>query len=154
MEQKNPQPEASARLRSLLKEAGLVSFRVDSLRRGLSYRGRSREWLIVAALTADWLHIYTLVCNTPEEAGLRARLFETTMCANTTMTLAKFATPAQGLVLEIDYRAEHLDAMVLRNLLGHLYWVAEEHYPKVFRIVSGDETLQALESTLSTSEAA
>jgi hypothetical protein len=154
MEQKNPQPEASARLRSLLKEAGLVSFRVDNLRRGLSYRGRSREWLIVACLTAEWLHVYTLVCDIPEEAGLRARLFETTMRANTAMTLTKFAAPPQGLVLEIDYRAEHVDAMVLRNLLGYLHWAAEEHYPKVFRIVSGDETLKALESTLSSSEAA
>jgi hypothetical protein len=154
MEPNNPQSEASARLKNLLKEAGLVSFRLDRLRRGLSYHGRSREWLIVAGLSPDWLHIYTLVCDIPEEAGLRTRLFEATMQANTAMTLTKFAARPAGLVLEIDYRSEHLDATVLGNLLGHLFWAAEEQYPKIFRIVSGDETLKALESSLSSSAAA
>jgi hypothetical protein len=154
MEDKNPQPEASARLKTLMKEAGLASFRLDPVRRGLSYHGRTRQWFIVAALTADWLHISTVVCNVPEEAGLRAQLFEATMRANTSMMLAKFVARPDGLVLEIDYRAEHLDASVLGNLLGFFYWTAEEQYPKIFRIVSGDETLCALESKLSTSEAA
>lgn len=150
----NPQSEASARLKQLLKEAGLTSIRIDAVRRGILYRGRSREWLIVAGLNAQWLHLYTIVCNIPDEAGLRLRLFESTLRSNTEMTLAKFAAPPAGLVLELEYRAEHLDAPVLANLLGHLYWAAEARYPKVFRIVSGDETLNALESKLSSSEAA
>jgi hypothetical protein len=75
------------------------------------------------------------------------------MRANAAMTLTKFVA-GPGLCLDIDYRAEHLDAAVLANLISHLHWVAEEQYAKVFRIVSGDETLRELETKLETSEAA
>jgi hypothetical protein len=86
--------------------------------------------------------------------GLRYRLFEATMRANAAMTLTKFVVGPAGLCLDIDYRAEHLDAAVLANLVVHLHRAAEEQYSKVFRIVSGDETLRELETKLETSEAA
>lgn len=146
MESKNPQSEASARLKTLLKDSGLTSYRLNAISRFVPYAGRLRGWTVVAALTPDWLHTHTFVCKIPNEPGLRARLFDSVMVGNTAMSLAKFTARPEGLVLEIDYRAEHMDAAVLANLLGYLYATAEEHYPKIFRIVSGDETLDALES--------
>jgi hypothetical protein len=53
------------RLKSLLKEAGLKSFRLDATDRAIAFPGRSREWLVVARLNADWLHLYTYICNIP-----------------------------------------------------------------------------------------
>ncbi|MFZ1123600.1 MAG: hypothetical protein WAN59_00475 [Candidatus Baltobacteraceae bacterium] len=153
MDDTNPQSEPAIRLKSLLKEAGLKSARLDSTRRGIAFPGRAREWLVVARLNQNWLHLYTFVCNIPEEPGLRARLLEETMHANAALTLVKFVA-GPGLCLEIDYRAEHLDASVVGNLVSLLYHAAEEQYPKVFRIVSGDETLRELETSLEVSEAA
>jgi hypothetical protein len=154
MESKNPQSEASARLKALLREAGFTSYRLNAMARIVPYHGRSREWMVVAAMSPDWLHTHSFVCKIPSETGLRARLFESAMHANAAMGLGKFTVRPEGLVLEIDYRAEHIDAQVLRRLLDYFFATSEEHYPKVFRIVSGDETLHALESNLAISAAA
>jgi hypothetical protein len=154
MESKNPQSEASARLKTLLKEGGLTSYRLNAISRFVPFQGRLRGWTIVAALTPDWLHTHTFVCKLPSEPGLRARLFESAMHANAAMGLGKFTARPEGLVLEIDYRAEHIDALVLRRLLDYFLATAEEHYPKIFRIASGDETLDALESNYATAAAA
>ena len=75
------------------------------------------------------------------------------MDMNRQMPLSKFIS-SSGLVLEIDYRADHLDADVLGNLIGLLHANAETHYPKIFRIVSGDETLEKLEQHMLHTEAA
>ncbi len=136
-----------------MKAAGLKSFRLDATRRGLMYSGRTREWVIIVRLDDEWLHAYTVLCDVPREAGLRARLFEATMNANAAGMLAKFGANSQ-LILELEYRAEHLDPSVLGNLTGFLYTMAEQHYPKIFRIVSGDETLDALAETLTLPETA
>ncbi|MBV9645843.1 MAG: hypothetical protein JO043_00085 [Candidatus Eremiobacteraeota bacterium] len=64
------------------------------------------------------------------------------------MNLAKFATVGKSLVLEADYRSEHVDEDVLPQLLTFLVTIAEEQYPAIFRIISGDETLDALEASL------
>ncbi len=154
MDSTNPQPEPTSRLKSLLKEADLKSFRLDARLRGILFQGRSREWLLRAGLNENWLHVYTVVCGIPEEPGLRARLFETLMTTNASLTLAKFVAGPGGLVLEVDYRAEHVDAAVLRNVVSHVHWIAEEQYPKIFRIVSGDEVLRELGTQLAPPEAA
>jgi hypothetical protein len=154
MDATNPQPEPATQLKNLLKEAGLQSCRIDAARRAMVFPGRLREWLVLARLTADWLHLYTFVCSVPDQPGLRARLFEEMMRTNAATSLTKFVAGLPGLCLEIDYRAEHLDADTLGNLVGLFIVTAEEHYPKVFRIVSGDETLRELASQLETSEAA
>jgi hypothetical protein len=153
MDNRNPHPNPTVRLKALLKESGLKSFRLDTTRRSITFSGRHREWMVVARLNENWLHLYTFVCDIPAETGLRARIFETAMQANATTTLAKFGAGA-GLHLEIDYRAEHLDATVVSNLVSYLHYTAEEHYPRIFRIVAGDETLHQLESSMQPSEAA
>ncbi len=154
MDDKNSQPEPALRLKTLLKEAGYKSFRLDATGRAIAFPGKLREWLFVAHLNPNWLNLYTFVCELPAEAGLRGRLLETALRANAALTLVKFGIGAPGLCLEIDYRAEHLDTSLVGNLVGHLYHLAEEQYPKIFRIVSGDETLKALETGLKESEAA
>lgn len=142
--------EASNRLKQLLKDAGFVSYRLDNGVRGLAFPGRAREWLFVVRLTADWCYVWTYMCELPQEPGLRARLLSWAMDENGRLTAVKFSAGAgTRLVLEIEDRAEHVDAPTLANVVRFLHASAEEAYPKVFRIVSGDETLAALETSLS-----
>jgi hypothetical protein len=149
-----PNTDPSVRLKSLLREAGLKSTRLRGGERNIPFIGRTREWMYVARMDADWLNLYVMVCALPEEAGLRARLFQTVAALNAKMRLAKFSEAGGRLILEVDYRAEHLDGMVLKNLVGLLHAVAEEHYPRIFRVVTGDEVLDALAPQLAAPEAA
>ncbi len=134
----------SLRLATLLKESNTTSFRLDATRRIVTIGGRTREWSFVCNIANEWLHIYTYVCEIPAAAGLRAELLDAAMQANEPMSLAKF-TKGAGLFLELQYRDEHLDAAVLHGLLGLMLSNAEEYYPRLFRIVSGDAALNALD---------
>jgi hypothetical protein len=146
--------DASNHLKALLKEAAFVSYRLDDGVRGLPLSGRAREWLFVVRLTADWCYVWTYVCELPQEPGLRARLLALAMDENGRLTGVKFSASAgTRLVLEIEYRADDVDGDTLAALVRILHANAEEAYPKVFRIVSGDETLAALESSLSPQDA-
>jgi len=133
------------KLRILLKDAGYVSSRLGADRRAMFFSGRTREWNIVARANADWLNIYTFVCTVPEEPGLRARLLEAAMRMNQTMALTKFVLGEQSLVLELDYRMQHCDVDAIRGLVSLIYSEAEGYYGKLFRIVSGDDVLEALD---------
>ncbi len=52
--------------------------------------------------------------------------------------------------IELDYRAEHVDETVLGNLVNLLHTVAEQQYPRIFRIVNGDDVLESLGRSLET----
>jgi hypothetical protein len=145
MENNSEQNDHMRHLRTLLKSAGYVSCRMSSDRRAMFFTGRTREWNIVARSNGDWLNLYTIVCTIPEEAGIRARLLEAAMRINQQMLVAKFVVGQTSLVLELDYRVQHLDVEVIRGLVSLIYSNAEEHYAKLFRIVSGDDVLQALD---------
>ena len=146
--------EPSLRLKQLLKEARLKHYRVDSTTRGIAFVGRMREWHFNARMNAEWLNVTTAFCAVPKEPGLRVRLLEWAMEANRTLSLLKLSVAQDVLLLEADYRAEHVDAEVLGRLVGYLFSAAEEQYPRAFRIVSGDERLEMLELSLQTGEAA
>lgn len=139
----NQPPSNGLRLKTLLKEAGIKSTRLDTSRRIAIFPGRTRDWSCVANLFNGWLHIQTYVCEIPDAAGLRAELLAVAMAANQTMSLTKFVK-AQALHLELEYREEHVTAEVVNNLLGLLLSNAEECYPRLFRVVSGDAVLDAL----------
>ena len=142
----NQQPSNGLRLKALLNEAGLKSTRLDSSRRLVTFQGRTRDWSFVANIYNGWVHVQTYVCEIPDAAGLRAELLDAAMLANQTMSLTKF-TKSSTLVLEMEYREEHVDAQVLGSLLSLILANAEEYYPRLFRIVSGDAVLESLDGT-------
>jgi hypothetical protein len=128
----------------MLRESGYKTFRLDAETQGLLMQGRTRERMFIARLNDSWLNVYTNVCQIPPEPGLRSRLLAAMMDANCKMTLGKFSMAPTILVVEAYYRREHVDASVLGNIIGLLLEYAEEYYPRMFRIVSGDEVLDAL----------
>ncbi len=136
-------PSNGLRLKSLLKEAAIQSTRLDARRRLVMYTGRTRDWSFYVDLNDAWLHVHTYVCEIPQAANLRAELLDAAMVANARMSLTKFVK-TDGLVLELEYRQEHVDAEVLGNLIGLALANAEEYYPRLFRIVSGDAVLESL----------
>ncbi len=143
MDNENSQTGGIQRLKALLKEAGLKSFALDGNRRVMLFGGRSREWTIVARMQDGWLNLYTWMCELPAESGLRARTLEVALALNRQMPLTKFVG-SDALMLELDYRAEHVDAGSLQNLVALLNGNAEEYYPKIFRTVMGDDVLASL----------
>jgi hypothetical protein len=142
MDMPNPNDDGQ-RLKRLIKAAGYISVRMDAHRRAMSFNGRTREWNIIARLQNGWLNLYTLVCDLPADVGVRSRTLETMMQLNQRMLLAKFIS-APHLALELDYRADHVDAETFGNLVGNIYKNAEDHYPEIFRKVTGDDVLDAL----------
>jgi hypothetical protein len=149
-----PEHDPAGRLKTLLDETGYVSWDAGSGCRGFAFPGRAREWLLVARLTPEWCYVWTYVCDVPSEPGLRARLLAGAMEENGIVTAVKFSVNNETrLVLEIEYRTEHVDAATLGSLARYLQATAERMYPKVFRIVSGDDALAALETTLAQRDA-
>ncbi len=142
----NQPPSDGLRLKTLLKDAGIKSSRLDSTRRLALFRGRTRDWSFSTTLTNGWFYARAYVCEIPEAAGLRAELLDAAMVTNQSMSLTKFVK-ADALFIELDYREEHLQPGVMGNLLGLLVSNADEYYPRLFRIVTGDAVLEALEST-------
>ena len=140
--------DAALRLKQLLKEANITSHRLDSATRGITFIGRAREWQVTARLSPDWLNVSTSLFRLPAEAGLRAQLLEWALIANRRLALAKVSIDGEVVVLEIDYRAVHVDAAALADIVNFLFQIGEQEYPAAFRIVSGDRRLEALEASL------
>ena len=67
------------------------------------------------------------------------------MRINQKMCLTKFVFGENSLVLELDYRMEHVNAETLGSLVSLVFINAEENYARLFRIVSGDDVLEALD---------
>lgn len=140
----NDVPNTSNQLRKLLKEAGLRSSRLDASRRLVMFTGRTRDWSFSVNLYNGWFHAHAYVCEVPAASGLRAEIFDAMMVANQKISLTEFVK-SSGLYLEFEYRLEHLDGGTVSNLFGLAVEQVEEHYPRLFRLVTGDSVLDALE---------
>ena len=140
----NEFPNTSNQLRKLLKEAGLRSSRLDASRRLVLFTGRTRDWSFSVNLYNGWFNAHAYVCEVPAASGLRAEIFDAMMVANQKISLTKFVK-SSGLYLEFEYRLEHLDGGTVSNLFGLAVEQVEEHYPRLFRLVTGDSVLDALE---------
>ena len=108
------------------------------------FTGRTRDWSFSENAYNGWFHAHAYVCEVPAAGGLRAELFDAMMVANQNMSLTKFVK-SSGLYLEFEYRLEHLDGGTVSNLFGLAIDQAEEYYPRLFRVVTGDSVLDALE---------
>ena len=129
------------------RRAGFPSFRLGAGARGIAVGGRQRDWLVAVGDADGWFHATTVVCRLPAETGARARLLHHVLRLNRSLNLVKFSLGDEELSLEADYRTQHADETVTGELLRYLTAAAEEHYPAIFRIVSGDDMLKALETS-------
>ncbi len=133
-------------LKSLLDSAGYHTRRAGEYSYEIAFGGKYRHWEIQTHLHNGWLGFRVYFMDLPQPGALRSKLFERVAELNDDLTVLKFVKSGDILALDMQYRKEHIDAEVLRNVVGMVYAACEEHYPQLFRIVAGDETLSSLES--------
>jgi hypothetical protein len=141
------------RLRSLLSDADLSARQVGGAAYDVCIPATLREWVVNVRMTETWMNLRTYVLTVPATPAARARLLEAALLANGRTSLTKFSLDDDSsLCLELEYRQEHLDSSVLRNLVCLAVKVAEAEYPRFFRIATSEPQLAALESAFTRSE--
>ncbi len=145
MDDKGSSRNDRRKLKALLNANQYVGTRFGERAYDLPFGGRFRDWHMRAHFHNSWLALTTYVMAVPESESLRAKLACRLLELNDAMSLAKFTKSGETLTLDLEYREEHVDAAVFRNLLSLLHCLAEEHYPELFRIAAGDATLANLQ---------
>ncbi len=139
--------ELDSRLIAFLREGDFDVRHVGPACYDVNFRGELREWTVTARLTDAWVFLRSYVMRIPDALPVRSLLMEDALEANGRLLLGKLSIEGDGLVLDIEYRAEHVDGAVLSNLLGLAVKVGDAEYPRLFRIAAGDVTLNALGSS-------
>ncbi|HLI96366.1 MAG TPA: hypothetical protein VKT72_09805 [Candidatus Baltobacteraceae bacterium] len=144
----NEDEEPRRRLRRLKSLATGAGFSVRRHGSGyeLSFHGTYRDFDIRCVLGNGWLHTCVYILQLPALSATRSRLLERIAELNLAIPLAKFTKSEDVLCLDLEYREEHVDSAVFGKLANLLRQLAEEHYPEIFRIVSGQERLDALQA--------
>jgi hypothetical protein len=134
-----------ARLKRLLDAAGIKGIRLGPAGYQASYLGPYREWNLQLRLHEGWLMARVFICRMPAEEGTKRRLMEFMLTQNGRLCVAKYSLGPADICLDLEYREEHVNGEVLSNLAGLVTGILDDEYPKLFRIISGDETLRSLE---------
>ena len=131
----------------MLSDAGLRAKQVTSSSYDVTFVSDLREWSVNVRMTEAWLMLRTFVLALPTAPARRLALLETVAQINAGIALAKLSlTEDHSVCIELEYRTEHVGADTLKQLLGLVVRIGDEHYPKIFRIATGDATLDALET--------
>jgi hypothetical protein len=131
-------------LKQLLRSAGFQYQNVDRKYVQLLFGSPWRSWVVGATLNENWLSLVVYICEIPETAIAKASLFELAMRLSDEASLAKYTHRGAALNLELQYRAEHVDAEVLENLVGLLLARANKDYPQIVRHILSEDVLERL----------
>lgn len=134
-------------LKSLLDQAQLESFDLGSGWFSVLFEAELRCWCIKIHVSHGWLFLGTQMMRLPKEPSVRAVTLDLMARLNFKAPAAKFsATPSDEVLLELEYRIEHVDAAVLGNLIRMLLQIAETEYARLARVVVGHPALQGLDA--------
>jgi hypothetical protein len=135
------------RLRTMLVEAGLRVKRVSRGAYDVTFPSELREWGVTVRMSESWVMLRTFVLALPPSGRRRQALLEASMQANANRSLIKFSLgEPNSLYIDLEYREEHVTPEVLKNLISLVVNVGDAEYPKLFRLATGDDALDALES--------
>ncbi len=141
------QASTDSRLSAMLSEAGLRAKRVSTSSYDVIFTSDLREWSVNVRMSDSWLMLRTFVMALPEALPRRLALLEAAMQFNAAVSLAKFSqTEDKSLCIDLEYRNDHVTAQTLKHLIGLVVRVGDDYYPKLFRIATGDVTLEKLEN--------
>jgi hypothetical protein len=138
-------PSNNSILKRLIREAGYSYQTVDRQRVELLFGGPYRPWTVILTLDQHWLNLWVYVCGLPEAPGQRAELAEQLMHLNAQHVLAKYSFHHSDVILELQYRHEHLNSDSMTGVVSLLTSIADADYPRIVRLLSGDATLERLE---------
>jgi hypothetical protein len=144
----NDQASLDRRLSSMLSEAGLRGKQIATSSYDVTFTSDLREWSVNVRMSEAWVMLRTFVLSLPTAMPRRLALLENIAQANASLSLAKFSlTDDNSICIDLEYRSEHVGADTLKHLIGLVVRIGDEHYPKLFRIATGDAALDALESS-------
>ncbi|MDE2483226.1 MAG: hypothetical protein KGN02_13695 [bacterium] len=133
------------RLKALLDRAGYTSVHHSGALFGIPSGGTLRSWDMRTALCNGWVSWSIYMLRWPSAPHAAAALAQRVLELNDVMSVAKFSKHGDALTLDMEYRVEHVDPESFENLTNLVFGFAEEHYPELFRIANGTESLKRLE---------
>jgi len=134
-------------LKALLDEAKVDSIDLGSGCYQVDFAAEMRTWNIYASASRGWLQLCTHVMTLPKAPGARALTLDLMARLSRKVPLAKFSASRRDcVVLELQYRTEHVDAEALDKLIGLLLQIAEDEYPGLLWVAEGKPALQALDA--------
>ncbi len=137
-------PNNSSELKRLIKASG-YEYEADNCDRvEMVFCGPYRPWSMRATLSEHWLWLGVYICDLPESPGRRAALADLLMRLNDENALAKYSFNESTVFLELHYGSEHADAHTVSGLVSLMTACANEDYPRIVRLLTGDETLEQL----------
>lgn len=144
MEQ-NEAPRNRRALKALLDANGYRAHRISDCGYDVPFAGKFRGWHIRARIYNGWLSLSTYLMEIPAKGPQRNALLERMLELNDVMSVAKFSKTNDALSLDLEYREEHVDVPAFNGLILLMHSLCEQFYPELFRIASGDTTLESLE---------
>jgi hypothetical protein len=137
--------EPALDLKALLDEAKFESVSMGDGRFSVPFSARLRTWLVDVYAYKDWFSLHAHVLRLPKNPAGRAVVLEAMAALNFRVPLAKFSVVRGAVILELEYRVEHVDADVLGNLIRMFVQIAEAEYGGLMRARSGDPKLQSVD---------
>jgi hypothetical protein len=132
--------------KALLAEAGLRYFRLGKDTYAVIVEAALRTWKIQLWFANGWLRGRVYIMRVPKTNPVRAQLLQAALRVNEVAVPHFSVDDEDGLYLSLDEQLENLDADGLRSLVCALYSVAQDQYPRLFRLVTQEDVLASLET--------
>ena len=141
-------------LNDLAKEAGFKFSTFDTGAIALGFECMLRACEVIAWLSNGWLCLRAYIMRQPQTASAQAALSDKLLRLNSAHPMTKYALHDANVYLELEYREEHVDPTVFERLVRTFVQTMDSDYPSLYKVASGDETLQRLEKSFKSGEAA
>ncbi len=137
--------EPALDLKALLDEAKFESVTMGDGRFSVPFSARLRTWLVDVYANKEWFSLHAHVMRLPKNPARRAVVLDAMAALNFRVPLCKFSVVRGAVILELEYRTEHVDADVAGNLIRMFVQIAEREYGGLMRARSGDPKLQSVD---------
>jgi hypothetical protein len=112
----------------------------------VAFDAELRTWKVQLLFKTGWLRARAFVLRAPKGGPVRAQLLQAAL------RLSAIAIPhfciddEDGLYIGLDERFENLESKGLRSLIFALLAVAQNEYPRLFRMLTQEDALTSLEA--------
>ncbi|HZV78910.1 MAG TPA: hypothetical protein VFF60_04775 [Candidatus Binatus sp.] len=146
-----PQPEEAEAesefdVETLMAGVGLKYLRHREDLYTVAFDAELRTWKVQLWFANGWLRARAFVMRAPKSGLIRAQLLQAALRVSA-ISIPHFCIDDEdGLYLGLDERLENLNPDVLRSLIFALLGVAQNEYPRLFRMVTREDVLTSLEA--------
>lgn len=141
-----PSDSKNDRLTQLIHASGFGGYADSDGAFRIPFLDEHRSWEMLVRSCSGWITFRTPILMLPKSLGRRAAMLDAAMRLNADVAVGKYAVAYESaLVLDAEYREDHVDGRVMRNLISMMSRIAADHYPRLARIAMCSEQLDALE---------